>query len=164
MLKDSMAKLLSEQVTAEYYSAYLYQAMSAWADGAGWKGISHWLFLQAKEELEHGIRIYQHIIDRGALPAFGAIQAPEISFNSVADMFEKIANHERQVTELINNIADFALSEKDHATYGFIQWFIKEQIEEESVADEIFWKVKFAGDNSNFLFILDAQLGGRDKD
>jgi ferritin len=161
MIKDNVAKLLCEQVTAEYYSAYLYQAMSAWADNAGWKGISRWLFLQAEEEVEHGTRSYKHLLERGAFPTFGDIKAPPTSYTGVTELFEKVVNHERSVTELINNIADLSLSEKDHATYSFIMWFVKEQIEEEATAEEILWKLKLGDNNLAFLFSMDTQLGMR---
>jgi ferritin len=161
MIKDSIAKALSEQVNAEYYSAYLYLAMSAYADRAGYKGFANWLFVQAQEEMAHGTHIYQHILGRGASPSFGNIKAPEASFGSIKEVFEKTLGHERYVTELISKIATLAQEEKDHATYNFILWYVNEQIEEEATADEILSKINLTGSHPGLLFNLDAELGAR---
>jgi ferritin len=161
MIKESLTKALSEQYNAEYYSAYLYLAMSAYADRAGYKGIANWLFIQAKEEMAHGTHIYQHILERGAAPSFKEIKAPEVSFNSIKEVFEKVLAHEQYVTELISKIATLALDEKDHATYNFIMWYVNEQIEEEATADELLSKINLTGSHPGLLFDLDAQLGAR---
>ncbi|MDR1943497.1 MAG: ferritin [Synergistaceae bacterium] len=154
-------KILSDQVNAEYYSAYLYLAMSAYADNAGYKGVANWLYVQAQEEMAHGSHIYKYILERGGAPAFSDVKAPRESYGSISEIFEKALAHERHVTELINKIADFALKERDHATYNFILWYVTEQIEEESSAGEILEKVKRVGDNPGLLHSIDAQLAAR---
>jgi ferritin len=161
MIKDSLVKALSEQVNAEYYSAYLYLAMSAYADRAGYKGIANWLFIQAQEEMAHGTHLYQYILERGAAPSFKEIKAPEISFNSIKEVFEKTLAHERYVSGLISGIATLAQEEKDHATYNFIMWYVNEQVEEESTADEILSTINLAGGHPGLLFDLDGKLGAR---
>lgn len=161
MIKDSVAKALSEQVNAEYYSAYLYLAMSAYADRAGYKGFANWLFVQAQEEMAHGTHIYQHILERGAAPSFADIKTPDASFGNIKEVFEKTLAHERYVTELIGKIATLAQDEKDHATYNFILWYVNEQIEEEATADEILSKINLTGSHPGLLFNLDAELGAR---
>jgi ferritin len=161
MIKESIVKALSDQVNAEYYSAYLYLAMSAYADRAGYKGIANWLFIQAKEEMAHGTHIYEHILDRGAAPGFADIKVPEISFNSIQEVFEKVLSHERHVTSLIDKIATLAEEEKDHATYNFIMWYVNEQIEEEATADAILAKISLTGSHPGLLFNLDTEFGAR---
>jgi ferritin len=161
MITDSLATALSEQVNAEYYSAYLYLAMSAYADRAGYKGIANWLFIQAQEETSHGTHIYQHILERGATPSFKEIKSPDVSFKNIQDVFEKTLTHERFVTGLINKIATLAQDEKDHATYNFIMWYVNEQVEEEAAADEILSKIKLTQGHPGLLFNLDAELGAR---
>ncbi|MDR3348770.1 MAG: ferritin [Acidaminococcales bacterium] len=161
MLKSKLVKALNDQVNAEYYSSYLYLAMSAYADREGFKGIANWLFVQAQEEMAHGIHIYQHILERGAAPAFNAIQAPPASFAGIEEVFEKVAAHEQHVTELINSIASLALKENDHASYNFIMWYVKEQVEEEATAGELLAKVKTIGNDKGLLYSLDAQLASR---
>jgi ferritin len=161
MIKDKVTKALSDQVNAEYYSAYLYLAMSAYADRVGYKGVANWLYVQAQEEMAHGTHIYQHILERGASPTFAEIAVPPTSFTDIKDIFEKVLTHERHVTELINNIATIAMQENDHASYNFIMWYVNEQVEEESTADEILAKVNFAGDSPNLLYNIDAELATR---
>ena len=164
MIKDSIAKALSDQMNAEYYSAYLYLAMSTYADKAGYKGVASWFFVQAQEEMAHGVRFYHHILERGAAPSLGDIKAPESSFGSIKELFEKALAHERIVTDRIDKIATLAQNEKDHATYSFVQWFVDEQVEEEASVEEILAKINIAGNQPGLLYNLDAHLGSRKKE
>jgi len=161
MLKTSLTNVLSEQVNAEYYSAYLYFKMSAYADRMGFKGFANWLHVQAQEEMAHGTHIYQYLLERGAMPSFADIKAPEIEFKNMEEIFAKTLEHEQHVTELINNIASIAMRENDHATYHFILWYVNEQIEEEATADELLTKVRLMGNNTALLYTLDAELATR---
>ncbi|MCL2138241.1 MAG: ferritin [Treponema sp.] len=158
MLNEKLTKALSDQVNAEYYSAYLYHSMSAFAENAALKGFANWLFVQAKEEMAHGIHIYQYILDRGVIPYFASIAQPPISFTGVEDVFEKVLAHEQKVTESINNIATLAMQENDHACYQFIMWYVNEQVEEEANAEEILSKIKMIGDDKGLLLTLDNEL------
>ncbi|MDR2160252.1 MAG: ferritin [Treponema sp.] len=161
MIKESVLKALNDQVNAEYHSAYLYLAMSAHADRAGFKGVANWLFVQAREEMAHGTHLYQHILERGADPSFEDIKTPRISFGNIRDIFDKVLSHERGVSERINKIASLARDEGDHATYNFIMWYVNEQIEEEASTEEIIAKVNLTENNSGLLYSIDAELGGR---
>jgi ferritin len=161
MIKDSMAKALSDQLNAEYYSAYLYLTMAAYVDRCGYKGIANWLFIQAKEETAHGTHIYQHLLERGVVPSFADIKAPQASYGSIKEVFEKVLAHEQHVTELINRIASLAITENDHATYNFITWYVNEQVEEEANADELVEKFRNIGTNQSMLYSMDATLGAR---
>jgi ferritin len=161
MIKDSLSKAFSEQLNAEYYSAYLYLSMSAYAEHAGYKGIANWLFVQAQEELSHANHIYQHLLERGALPLFTEIKTPPASFESIKDIFEKTLAHERQVSALINKIATLALEEKDHASYHFIMWYVDEQVEEEANAEALLNRINLTGNNPGPLYHLDAELASR---
>jgi ferritin len=162
MLSEKISKALNDQVNAEFYSAYLYLAMSAYADTAGFKGIANWLYVQTREEMAHGVHIYEYILERGGTPVFADIKVPQTKFGSVKEIFEKVLAHERRVTELIGGIADLALKEKDHATYSFILWYVNEQVEEESSAGELAERAKRIGDNAAQLYQLDAQLAARE--
>lgn len=161
MLSNELSKMLSEQVNAEYYSAYLYLAMSAKAEEFGFKGIANWLYVQAKEEVAHGTHILQFIFDRGGVPEFDAIAKPETDFKNFVAMFEKVLAHEQYVTERINKIATAAMKVNDHATYNFILWYVNEQIEEEDTANDLLNKVRSIGDNSALLYNLDTELATR---
>ena len=161
MISEKLSKALSDQVNAEYYSAYLYQAMSAYMERAALKGVANWLFVQAKEEMAHGINIYQYILDRGAEPIFSAIQQPPTDFADIKSIFEAVLAHEEKVTSLINAIASLAMEEKDHACYQFIMWYVNEQVEEEANASDILSRVELIGGDTGLLLTLDNELATR---
>jgi ferritin len=160
-MKEKVLKTLSEQMNAEYYSAYLYLGMSAYADRAGFKGTAHWLLRQAREEREHAEKIFKFILERGDAPALADIKAAPPKYKSLEDVFKKVAAHERHVTDLIDAAANVALDERDHAAYSFLKWFVDEQVEEVSTADEILAKFTAVGGNPGLLYSLDALLGQR---
>ena len=161
MLSEKLTKVLNDQVNAEYYSAYLYHSMSAYAEHAGFKGFANWLFVQAKEEMAHGIHIYQYILDRGTNPSLTAITQPPASFAGFDEVFEQVLAHEQKVTASINNIATLAMQENDHACYQFIMWYVNEQVEEEANAGDILGKIKMIGSNKGLLLSLDNELASR---
>ena len=161
MLSKKLTKALNEQVNAEYYSAYLYHSMSAYMEVIGLKGAASWLFNQAKEEMAHGINIYQYILDRGAVPVLTAIEQPTIKFSNINEVFKTVLEHEQKVTRLINEIATLAMQEKDHACYQFILWYVNEQVEEEANASDIISKLELIGKDKGLLLALDNELGAR---
>ena len=161
MLSQSLAKALNEQVNAEYYSAYLYLSMSAYADQAGLKGAAHWLFAQAQEEMAHGTNMYQYILERGAKPMFAEISKPPSDFCDLNQIFEMVLEHEQTVTKRINDIATMAMQEHDHACYQFVMWYVTEQVEEEASASDVLSKVQMIGDNKGLLLAFDSELATR---
>ncbi|AEF81895.1 ferritin [Leadbettera azotonutricia] len=161
MLSEPLVKALSSQLNGEFYSAYLYLGMSAYADRAGYKGIANWLYVQAQEERAHAVHIYQHILERGASPVLPEVKAPPSTWRDITELFEKVLSHEQGVTASINNIASLAAGEKDHATYNFIMWYVNEQVEEEKNVDEILAKIKLMGSNPVLIFHLDSELATR---
>ena len=161
MLSEKLIKALSDQVNAEYYSAYLYLAMSAAANQMGLKGTANWLFVQAQEEMAHGTHIYEYILERGELPVFQAIDLPPVSYSDVNDLFKKVLEHEQKVTQRINALASLAMQESDHAGYQFMMWFVNEQIEEEASVTEILDKLRLIGDHQGLLLTLDNEFAAR---
>ncbi|MCL2112073.1 MAG: ferritin [Clostridiales bacterium] len=161
VISEKMAKALSEQVNAELYSAYLYLSMSAYAEDAGLNGIANWLYVQSQEEMAHSIHMYQYILDRGAIPALAAIDAPDTDFSGIDDIFKRVLAHEEIVTARINAIATLAMQENDHAGYQFIMWYVNEQVEEESDAGDIVSRVELIGEDKGKLLNLDTELGAR---
>ena len=161
MMKEKLLEALNQQVNAEYYSAYLYLAMSAHAERQALKGTAHWLNVQAQEEMAHAFHIYRYILERGETPAFLPIQAPPAEYSSIFNMFEAVLDHEQSVTASINTIATLALQESDHACYQFMMWYVNEQVEEEGAAADIVDKLKMIGDDKGLIFSLDSQLATR---
>jgi len=161
MLSETLTQALNDQVNAEMYSAYLYLAMSAYAEDAGLKGSAHWLYVQTQEEMAHAIHMYQYILDCGAVPVLSAIQTPGAAYAGLGDVFEKVLAHERMVTGCINNIATLAMRENDHACYQFIMWYVNEQVEEEANAKDVLTKLAWIGDNKGLLLNLEQDLAAR---
>ena len=161
MISEKLTKALSGQVNAEYYSAYLYHSMSANMENAALKGAANWLFVQAKEEMAHGINMYQYLLDRGALPVLTEIAQPPATFIDIEDIFKSVYEHEQKVTAMINAIATLAMQESDHACYQFIMWYVNEQVEEESNASDILSRIQMIGDDKGLLLSLDNELAAR---
>jgi len=152
---------INKQINREFFSSYLYLSASAYLAENNLTGAAHWMALQAKEENEHAMKLYGFVLERGGSISLGDIEAPKSDWKSMLDTFEYSYNHELKVTEMINALLETAKNEKDYATEGFLQWFIKEQVEEEANANLIMEKLKLVGNNVGGLFIIDAELGRR---
>jgi ferritin len=164
MIGKKMEAALNEQLNKEIYSAYLYMSMAAQSDSMGLKGFANWFMVQYHEEMLHAMKIYEYIIRQGGRAKLMNIKEPPSDFDSPLDMFQKTLAHERFVTKSINDLVDLAISEKDHATHIFLQWYVTEQIEEEENDNDIIAKLKLVGtgsENNNGLFLLDKELGTR---
>ena len=162
MLGKKMQDLMNSQIQAEFYSAQLYLAMSAYSESENFKGFANWLKVQYDEETSHGMKFLQYIQERGGKVELKGIDAPPAKFGSMLELFEEVLVHEKKVTGLINKLYETAISEKDYASQIFLQWFISEQVEEEANATEIVAKLKMIGDKSpGGLFYLDKALGKR---
>jgi len=161
MISEKMTNLINKQINNEMYSAYLYMAMSAHSSTSGLNGFAKWFMVQYHEEMFHAMKMYNYLLDQGSEPQLQAIKEPPKTFASARDMFEKTLAHEKTVTQNINDIADLAQKENDHATYGYYQWFVNEQVEEEKNDNEILQRLKLAGENGPGLFMLDSALGAR---
>ena len=161
MLSSKMQEALNAQINAEYYSSYLYLSMSAYADTLGLKGFANWFRVQAQEENFHTMKFYTYINDRRGTVQLTAIDGPPTTWESPVALFEAALKHEQMVTDRINKLADLAVAEHDHATHTLLEWFISEQVEEESVADNIVHQLKLMKGSGDGLYLLDRELGSR---
>jgi ferritin len=161
MFSQAVSKAMNDQIQAELYSAYLYLAMSAHFEAENMPGFAHWMQLQANEEMEHAMKFYGFIQDRGGRVVLQAIQQPQTTFDSPLSIFEQAYAHEQKVTALINSIYDVARQENDYASQTFLNWFVDEQVEEEKNASQIVDTLRMVGDSPAALFMLDRQLGAR---
>ena len=161
MISEKMNAALNDQVTKEMYSAYLYMAMSSYSSSIGLKGFASWFMVQYHEEMYHAMKIYEYIHSQSGEVALKAIDEPPAVFEGPLDMFEKTLAHEQKVTRSINDLMDLALSEKDHATQIFLQWYVSEQVEEEENDNDIIAQLKLIKDNPQGLMMLDRELGQR---
>ena len=164
MLSKAMQDALNEQVRAELYSSYLYLAMSAYCQSAGYQGFGHWFRVQSGEEQDHAMKFFDYISDRGGRAVLKGIDAPPVNYPSPVDCMEKALEHERKITGLIGKLVDLAQKEKDHATQVFLQWFVSEQVEEEKNVVEILEQLRLVGKQGPSLFLVDRSLAGRKSD
>ena len=161
-LNKKVEEAINKQIQAECYSSYLYLAMAAYCDSANMPGYAHWMRTQSQEELQHAMKFYHYVVERGGRVVLAAIQQPPVEFESLLAVAEETYAHEQKVTSLIGALYEVAVAEKDYATEVFLQWFIKEQVEEENNARTIVDQFKMIGDHANGLFMLDHQLGARE--
>ncbi|HIQ02344.1 MAG TPA: ferritin [Anaerolineales bacterium] len=152
---------MNEQVKHELYSAYLYLSMSAYCESVNLPGFAHWLRVQVQEEMQHGMKFYDFINERGGRVVLQAIDRPPTAFESPLDIFEKTLEHERKVTDLIHGLYALAVEEKDYASQVFLQWFVTEQVEEENSATQILETLRRIGDQGHALLVLDRELARR---
>ena len=164
MISKKVQKALNDQVQAEFYSAYMYLAMSTSFAEQSLSGIAHWFKVQYEEENTHAHKIIDYIIERGGKVELKEIKAPGTDFGSPLAVFEKALSHEQHVTSLINKLYELAVEEKDYATQVFLQWFITEQVEEEDSVGEIVEQMKRIPENSAALFYFDQKLAARKDD
>ncbi len=160
-MKANVQKAINGQINAEIYSAYLYLSMAAYFDGQDLPGFANWMKMQAQEEMSHAMKFYDFVYDRGGSVEMSAIAQPPVKFKSPLLVVEQVLEHEKEVTELINNLYELAQKEKDYAFESLLKWYIDEQVEEESSAGQLIDKLKLAGDKGPGLFMLDKELGGR---
>ena len=161
MLSKTMTDALNGQINAEIYSAYLYQSMATWALDQSLKGLANWMDCQAKEEMVHAFKLYNHVAERGGRVLLTAIDGPPTDWASPVALAEHVLAHEQKVTGLINGLVDLAIVEKDHATHSFLNWFVDEQVEEEDSATEILNQLKLAADSPGGMLMIDRELGAR---
>ena len=158
MINNKVEDILNAQINKEFYSAYLYLAMSAYFDEIGLKGFAHWTKIQAKEEMEHGIILFNYIIERDGKIDLRPIQAPTKDFKEPLQVFEMILAHEKEVTSNIEQVANLSENECDRATRHFIDWYIKEQVEEEAQVLDVIKMIKMFGTENEVLYHINKDL------
>jgi ferritin len=161
MLSKKMTDALNTQVNNEMYSAYLYMAMSAYADSVGLKGFATWFMVQYHEEMLHAMKIYEYIQRQGSQVILKQIDQPASAFDSPLDMFQKTLKHEQFITKCINDLVDLAREDHDYATEIFLHWYVTEQVEEEENDNDIIGRLELIGESTQGLLMLDAEMGRR---
>ncbi len=161
MPSKKIESALNQQIQSEFYSAYLYLSMSAYCQEIHLDGFAHWLQVQSKEEIDHAMRLYNYLNNRGGRVILQAIDRPPENFKSPRRMFEQILKHEQGISQAIHKLYKLAQDEKDYATEVELQWFIKEQVEEEKTAGDILQKIIMVGDQPAALLMMDHHLDSR---
>ncbi len=161
MLSERMEEALNEQLNKELYSSYLYLAMYAYSSSVGLQGFAHWFRVQVEEENIHAMKIFDYINDQGGRVKLKEIKEPPLEFGTAMDMFQQTLKHEQFITRSIHELVELANAEKDEVTASFLQWYVKEQVEEEENDNEIIAKLEGIDKNEYVVSSVDAELAMR---
>jgi len=161
MIEKKMEDAFNNQINAELYSEYFYLSMKAYFETLNLKGFVNWMDVQIQEEHAHAMGMFNYVNARGGRVVLKAIEAPKTEWNSVLEVFEDILKHEQLVTSLINKLADVADEVKDRAALSFLNWYIKEQVEEEENVGGVLATLQLIGNDKHALFAIDKELATR---
>ena len=161
MMNEKVSALLNDQINKEFYSAYLYLDMANFYTQKGLDGFANWYEIQAKEEQDHAMLMYQYLQNNGEKVTLEAIAKPDKTFNTLMDPLKAAYAHEQYVTSLINTIYAAAQDVNDFRTTQFLDWFIKEQGEEEKNSMDMITKMELFGDDARSLYMLNSELAAR---
>lgn len=160
-MSDELAKAFSEQVTMELSASVAYLQMSAWFDNADLLGMASWMRIQSAEERVHALKFMDFVLDRGNKVVIGDSKKPQAGFPSANAVFDAALAQEESVTKAIRNLYLLASNEKDVESYPLLEWFLTEQVEEESTVKKILGQLGHAGSDGPALLMLDRELGVR---
>ena len=161
MLNANVSKLINEQIAKELYSAYLYLDFSIYYEREGLDGFANWYMVQAQEERDHAMLMLKYLQLNGEKVTLEAIDKPDKTYNSLMDPLKAGFEHEQYVTSLINTIYAAAYEAKDFRTMQFLDWFVKEQMEEVKNADDMIKKMELFGSDAKGLYSLDSEYAAR---
>ena len=160
-MDQKVSALLNEQINKELYSAYLYLDMANFYDAKGLDGFANWYEIQAKEEQDHAMLIYKYLHNNSQAVTLEAIAKPDKEFKTLMDPLTAALAHEQYVTGLINTIYAAAQEVRDFRTVQFLDWFVKEQGEEEKNSSDMITKMELFGGDAKGLYMLNSELSGR---
>jgi ferritin len=158
MISKKLEKAINDQIRIEEESSRIYMAMASWCEVKGLPGAARFLYQHSDEEREHQLKFVHFLNDRGGHAVLQAVDQPDAEFNSIEELFDKVLKHEQFVTKKINEMVDICLEERDHTTNSFLQWFVEEQIEEESLVQDVVDKIKLVGESKVGNFHIDMYL------
>jgi len=161
MLSKKMESALNKQINQELFSAYQYMGLAAYFADKNLNGFAHWMRMQAQEELAHSSKLFDYVVNRNGTIDLQPIKAPAKTWKDALVALQAAYKAEVTNTKQINTIMDHAISENDHATRVILQWFVEEQVEEESSALDLVEQVRLALKSPSAMFILDRELGAR---
>lgn len=161
MIPPKIERAFNEQIKHELESAYLYLAMAAYFDNAGFEGMGRWMRAQVQEEVTHAMRFYKHIIERGGTVRLLPLSVLETKWESPFQAFQAAYEHERFITGKINELVKLAQEESDYASNSLLQWFVDEQVEEEDSTAKIAQQLRLIGNDGRGILMLERELGSR---
>lgn len=158
MLHDKMVAALNTQIAFEAASSYTYLAMASWCDKEGLKGCADFFYAQSDEERQHMLKILRYINDMDAHAIVPAIDQPKYDYDSIQSIFKQVYEQEKKITAAIYDLLSLCAELKDHATNNFLQWYVTEQREEESLVRGILDKIRLIGDGGQSLYYIDKEI------
>jgi ferritin len=158
MISKKMQTALNGQIVLEAYASHLYLAMAGWFDLQGLEGCAQFMYRQSDEERIHKMKIFNYLIEMDAAAVVPAVTQPPKTFKSVPEVFKSAYAHEQKVTKSINSLVELAMKENDHATHNFLQWYVNEQREEETLMRSILDKINLIGDGPQSLYFIDKEI------
>ena len=161
MISEKLQNAFNDQINKELYSEYLYLAMKIYFQEHNLKGFVNWFDVQVQEEHAHAMGMFDYVDERGGKLVLEAIDKPEVKGKTIIEIFEQVLEHEEYVTSRINHLADVAEEVKDRAALSFLNWYIKEQVEEEANVGGLLATLRLIGDDKKALLMLDKELALR---
>lgn len=161
MIGKRMQDAMNEQIKHELESAYLYLSMVAYFHSESLDGMAQWMTVQAQEELAHAMKFFNHIDERDGRVELKALSQPQKEWASPLEAYKAAYNHERFITDKINDLVKLASEEGDYAAGIMLQWFVTEQVEEESSTLKVVDLLERIGDSGHGLIMADRELGTR---
>lgn len=159
MISKNVEDALNGQIMKEEHSSRIYMAMASWCENHGFPGAANFLYAQAEEERMHMMKLVHYLNDRDGHAQFDALERPEHQYESIQDVFDRVLKHEQFITASINELYHVCVNEKDYTTANFLQWYITEQIEEESTMKNILDQINLVGKDKAGFFLIDKELG-----
>src|SRR4030095_12758924 len=158
MISSKIEQALNRQIDLEGYASMYYLSMASWSEVKGFKGIAKFLYHHSDEERMHMLKLFHYINDRGGHAIVPALQSPPKDYVSIRAIFETVLSHEVKVSNEINALVELCIGEKDYTTHNFLQWYVTEQIEEETLARNILDTLNLIGDDKGGLYLFDRDL------
>lgn len=161
MFSKSLQDAFNDQIQKEFYSSYLYLSMAAHFESVNLPGFASWMKKQSDEERSHGMRLWEHVYDRGGKVALKAIEQPPATFGKPSEVMSLVLEHEQKVTASIHALYALAVKESDVAAQIYLQWFVNEQVEEEKHVNDLVEQLKMSGDQNFALLFMDTHVLGK---
>lgn len=158
MLSKKVETALNDQIKKEAFSSQLYLSMASWAENKGYSGSAEFLYEQAEEERMHMLKLFRYVNDREGHALASEIEAPEQQFENIKQLFEEVFKHEKFISESINELVGLCMDKKDFTTQNFLQWYVTEQIEEESTARSILDRLNLLGEDQSKMYLFDRDI------
>ena len=161
MINEKLEKAFNDQINAEFYSEYFYLSMLAYFEQQNLQGFKNWMNVQMQEERAHAFGLFHYLHERGGKVKLEQIDKPRTDWGSPLEVMEEVLKHEQLVTSKINSLVDVAEEVKDRAAVSFLDWYVKEQVEEESSVEKLIKTMRSICNDKLCLYMFDKELAQR---